>query len=160
MNRYYLFLPLHCFQSQLFLCHIVLFLPVPPTRAPFLYFPALTGNGFACHVTLVTGCVMDGILVRALFCLRHTAGWRRPATPPTPPLYTQTHTHTPTLPYLSHAATCSHHPTLLRIFSLSFPPISMAPRCCSFICWHFALLHHYLSSCCVTVGCRWSIIII
>lgn len=53
---------------------------LPPPRALFLYFSALTGNGFACHVTLVTGCVMDGILVRTLLCLRHTAGQRHPAT--------------------------------------------------------------------------------
>lgn len=53
---------------------------LPPPRALFLYFSALTGNGFACHVTLVTDCVMDGILVRALLCLRHTAGQQHPPT--------------------------------------------------------------------------------
>lgn len=114
----------------------------------FLYLPALTGNGFACHVTPVTVCVMDGILVRALFCLRHAARQRHPATPANPP-------HP--LLYLSHAATCSRHPALLKIFSPSFP-VSMAPCCGSFICWHFALLCSYLSSCRVSVGCRWSII--
>lgn len=121
----------------------------PQTHAPFfLYFPALTANGFACHVTPVTGCVMDGILVRALFCLRHAARQRHPATPANPP---------PPPPYLSHAATCSRHPALLKIFSPSFP-VSMAPCCGSFICWQFALLCSYLSSCRVSVGCRWSII--
>lgn len=53
---------------------------LPPPHALFLYFTGLTGNGFACHVTLVTGWVMDGILVRALLCLRRTAGQRHPAT--------------------------------------------------------------------------------
>lgn len=41
-------------------------------RARPLYFAALTGNGFACHVTLVTDCVMDGVLVRAFLCLKGT----------------------------------------------------------------------------------------
>lgn len=115
--------------------HIIIFLPVPPTCTLFLYFPALTGNGFACHVTLVTGCVMDGILVRALFCLRHATGQRHPAT--------RTYTHTPPNPpthtlYLSHAATCSRQPALPRIFSHSFPA-PMAPHRGSFICWYFFL---------------------
>lgn len=51
----------------------------PPPRALFSYFSALTGSGFACHVTLVTDCVMDSILVRALLCLKHTAGQKHPA---------------------------------------------------------------------------------
>lgn len=58
----------------------------PPPRALFSYFSALTGSGFACHVTLVTDCVMDGILVRALLCLRHTAGQKQPPPPPTLPV--------------------------------------------------------------------------
>lgn len=85
--------------------HIIIFSPVPLTCTLFfLHFPALTGNGFACHVTLVTGCVMDGILVRALFCLRHATGQRHHAT--------RTYTHT-TQPPPQHS-TC-HMPQPARV---------------------------------------------
>lgn len=67
------------------LSYFIIFACAPKLMLLFLYFPALTGNGCACHVMLVTGCVMDGILVRALFCLRHAAGWRHLATPTIPP---------------------------------------------------------------------------
>lgn len=123
-----------CFLQFIAFNHIIIFLPVPLTCTLFLYFPTLTGNGFACHITLVTGCVMDGILVRALFCLRHATGQRHPATH----TYTHTTQPAPTL-YLSHAATCSRHPELLRIFYHSFPA-PMAPHCGSFICWYFSSL--------------------
>lgn len=60
--------------SQEFLSLSSFFKLIPdPMHSPS-YFSALTGNGFACHVPLVTDCVMDGILVRALLCLRHTVG--------------------------------------------------------------------------------------
>lgn len=88
------FLGFHCFQP-----YYNFFLPVPPTCTLFLYFPALTGNGFACHVMLVTGCLMDGILVRALFCLRHATGQRHPAT--------CTHTHHPTSPHTLPVTCCN-----------------------------------------------------
>lgn len=130
MNCYYVFWAIHCFQP-----YYNFFTSSPDVYSLFfLHFPALTGNGFACRVTLVTGCVMDGILVRALFCLRHATGQRHPAT--------RTYTHTTQPPpltlYLSHAATCSRHPALKRIFSHSFP-VPMAPHRGSFICWYFFL---------------------
>ena len=101
----------------------------PPPRALFLYFSALTGNGFACHVTLVTDCVMDGILVRALLCLRHTAGQQHP------PPHTHHHHHLPL--YLSCTAPCSRHPALLRIFSRRFTFSTQPCRGSPSICWLF-----------------------
>lgn len=83
---HFLFQPLSCpflaspLLSISFLIFYYFCFSLPPPRALFPYFSALTGSGFACHVTLVTDCVMDGILVRALLCLRHTVGRRRPAT--------------------------------------------------------------------------------
>ena len=69
-------------KSEFLLTNILLFFVLvyhgPCTL--FSYFSALTRNGFACHVKLVTDCVMDGILVRALLCLRHTVGQKHPAT--------------------------------------------------------------------------------
>lgn len=138
---------LHSFQSHfLFFSYSIIFvLAYPRPCALFSHFSALTGNGFACHVRLVTDCVMDGILVRALLCLRHTVGQKHPR-------------HLPL--YLSRTAPCSRHPVLLRIFSYRS---SFSKQPCfgsSSICWLFTLVWHYLSSRCVSVCCRQSIIVL
>lgn len=70
--------PLLSITLSLFLIFYYFGFSLPSPRALFLYSSALTGNGFACHVTLVTDCVMDGILVRALLCLRRTTGQKHP----------------------------------------------------------------------------------
>lgn len=110
------------FSGQFIALPYYIFLPVPPTCTLFLYFPALTGNGFACHVMLVTGCVMDGILVRALFCLRHATGQRHPAT------CTYTHTHT-TQP-LPHSTCHMQQPARVTLHYRGFSPTAFPLR------WH------------------------
>lgn len=86
----------------------------------FLYFSALTGNGFACHVTLVTGCVMDGILVRALLCLRHTAGLRHPAT--------------------SHSTCHAPHPAHITLYYEGFSLTAPRFRCSLAVAFHPCLV--------------------
>lgn len=113
---------------------IIFVLAYPHPVLSFLYFFslffALTGNGFACHVTLVTDCVMDGILVRALLCLRHTAGQRHLAT--------------------SHSTCHAPHPAHVTLHYLDFHSCRFSfskQPCFGFppICWHFTLVWHYLS---------------
>lgn len=89
---------------------------VPPPCDLFSYFSALTGNGFACHVTLVTDCVMDGILVRALLCLRHAAGQK-----PTPH-----HHHPATSRSTCHAPHPAHVTPYYLGFSLPASPFFRA----------------------------------
>lgn len=129
------------FQSHflLFSYSIILVLAYPRPVLSFLYSSALTESGFACHVTLVTDCVMDGILVRALLCLRHTAGQKHPAT--------------------SHSTCHAPHPAHVTLYYLDFllplllSQSNLAPASPS-IFWH------YLSFRRVSVCCRRSIIVL
>lgn len=151
MNRYYLLLACIALLSITIvpLSYFIIFPCAPKLMLLFLYFLVLTGNSFACHVTLVTGCVMDGILVRALFCLRRAAGWRHPSTPASPLPPTHSTCHKP-------------QPALLRIFSPQLPRFNgtllpffhLLAFCCPLllfvfllhICW-LQMVHHHLMRC-------------
>lgn len=80
LSSYFLAPPLLSITASLPSYCILFCFSSPPPCVLFGYFSALTASGFACHVTLVTDCVMDGILVRAPLCLRYTAGQSHPAT--------------------------------------------------------------------------------
>lgn len=137
--------PLLSITLSFFLIFYYFCFSLPSPRALFLCSSASTGNGFACHVTLVTDCVMDGILVRALLCLRRTTGQKHPLA-----------SHS-----TRHASHPAHpHPVLLR-FSLTTSAFSKQPCSTSpSICWLFTHIWHYLSFCCVSVCCRQSIIVL
>lgn len=106
----------------------------PPPCALFSYFSALTGSGFACHVTLVTDCVMDDILVRALLCLRYTAGQNHPAT--------------------SHSTCHTPHPAHVTLYYLDFPLLLLLFKATlhylSFHCSVSVTVYHCLKHCTIT----------
>lgn len=131
-------------QHHIFSHSIIFVFILPPASTLFSYFSVLTGNGSACHVTLVTDCVMDGILVRALLCLRHTAGQKQSAT--------------------SHSTCHTPHPAHVTLYYFRFFPhrLCFSRQPCSAspsICWLFTLVWHYLSFRCVSVSCTPSIIV-
>lgn len=156
MKHYYLLFAL-LFVTVVPLSYVIIFACAPKLILLFLHFPALTGKGVTCHILLVTGCVMDGILVKALFCLRHAAGWRQPSTPAirSPIPHSTCHTPQPahiTLHYKGFSF--PHLPrfngTLLRFFRLlAFNSPLLLFVFLLHICW-LQMVHHELMCCFVS----------